>query len=252
MGSSISVTRRFKNLAKRSELLVRLYRPIKFLNITSGKDALDLFRNFRKTRLMLTVRPYTLMDYPPLMKLYELASYFEETDTSGSFVECGVCNGGSAAVIASAAKRNKNRHVWLYDSWEGFPETDERDITRDLKKAEKGGCLGFEDTVRKLLFNRLHLDSTRVHLVKGWFTETLPMKRIGPIALLHLDCDLYESVTFCLEELYDDVVKGGYIAIDDYYYYKGCKEAVDDFINSRHVNVNLIKHGYYGAHFQKE
>ena len=251
MATSISFIRRIKNLAKRSELLVRLYRPIKFLNITSVKDAFELVKNIRKTKLMLTLRPYTLMDYPPLMKLYELASYFEEAEISGSFVECGVCNGGSAAAIASPAKHNNSRHVWLFDSWEGFPETNERDITSDLRHAEKGGCLGSMDTVKQLLFIRLHLDSTRIHLVKGWFNNTLPMKQSGPIALLHLDCDLYESVMFCLEQLYDDVIEGGYIAIDDYYYYKGCKGAVDDFISHRRLKVNLIKHGYYGAHFQK-
>lgn len=53
------------------------------------------------------------------------------------------------------------------------------------------------------------LDSARVHMVKGWFADTLPRKEIGKIALLHLDCDLYESVKFCLEKLYDDIIEGG-------------------------------------------
>jgi hypothetical protein len=247
-----NLKKRIKNLVKRSQFIVRLYRPIKFLYIVSGKDLLNVGKDIRKTRLMLTIRPYTMMDYPPLSTLYESACRFERAKMSGSFVECGVRNGDSAAVIASAAKKNINRHVWLFDSWEGFPEPDERDTTQDMKRAKKGGCLGFEETVRELLFNRLQLDSTRVHLVKGWFTDTLPMKEIGPIALLHLDCDLYESVRFCLEQLYDDIINGGCIFIDDYRNYKGCKEAVNEFINRRNLKVEMIEYGGYGAYFRKE
>ncbi len=247
-----NLKKRIKKLAKRSPLIVRLYSPIKFFRRVSGKDLISVCKDIGKTKLMLTVRPYTLGDYPPLSTLYESACRFERAGTSGSFVECGVRNGGSAAVIAVAAKENINRHVWLFDSWEGFPEPDERDITLELEQAKKGGCLGFEETVRDLLFNRLQLDSARVHLVKGWFADTLPMKETGPIALLHLDCDLYESVRFCLEQLYDDVINGGSIFIDDYRYYKGCKEAVNEFINHRDLKVKLVEYGSYGAYFHKE
>ena len=252
MESVTDLKNRIENLAKKSPLVVRLYSPIKFLSIASLKDLYNLAKDMRKTRLMLTVRPYTMIDYPPLSILYESARSFERDKTSGSFVQCGVRNGGSAAVIAAAAKKNTNRHTWLFDSWEGFPEPDEKDITLTQKKAEKGGCLGYEETVRELLFSRLHLDSTRVLLVKGWFADTLPQKEIGPIALLNLHCDLYESIKFCLEQLYDDVINGGYIFIADYRYYVGSKEAVDEFINSRNLKVEPIEYGTYGVYFRKE
>jgi len=247
-----SLKQRIKNLAKKSPLIVRLYSPIKFFRITSGKDLLDVGKDLRKTKLMLTVRPYTMMDYPPLSTLYESACRFERARISGSFVECGVRNGGSAGVIAAATKNNTSRHVWLFDSWEGFPEPDERDITSDLRKPQKGGCLGFEERVRELLFKHLELDDSRIHLVKGWFADTLPRKEIVPIALLHLDCDLYESFRYCLEELYDDVTNGGCIFIDDYRYYKGCKEAVHDFIDHRNLRVELVEYGGGGVYFYKD
>ena len=201
---------------------------------------------------MQTVRPYALMDYATLSTLYERACYFKRTETSGSFVECGVRNGGSAAIIAATATKDINRHIWLFDSWEGFPETEEIDIGYDGKHAEKGAALGSEETVRELLFSQLKLDSDRVHLVKGWFDDTLPITDIGPIALLHLDCDLYKSVKFCLEHLYDDIISGGYIYIDDYRYYKGCKKAVDEFIKRRNLKVKLTEYGEWGKYFRKE
>lgn len=201
---------------------------------------------------MQTSRPYALMDYSTMSALYERACYFKKVKTSGNFVECGVRNGGSAAIIAATAKKDFDRHVWLFDSWEGFPETEDFDINFFGKKAEKGAALGSEETVRYLLFSELKLDKDRVHLVKGWFTDTLPITDVGPIALLHLDCDLYKSIKFCLEQLYDNIIDGGYIYVDDYRSYKGCKKAVDEFINRKNLKVKLIEYGEYGKFFRKE
>jgi hypothetical protein len=238
-----------KSLAKRSRMLDGLYSNFIFFKTVPGKDLLSLVKDVRKLKLILAVRPYTLLPYPRLSALYELAYRLERDKKSGSFVECGVCNGGSAAAIAAVTKGN-NRHVWLFDSWEGWPEPDEKDFT-DMQHAKKGGCLGSEEKTRELLFKRLKLDSTRVHLVKGFFSDTLPRKEIGTIALLHLDCDLYESVRFCLESLYDDVIEGGCIVIDDYGCWKGCKDAVDEFIERRKLKVDLVKVDSEGVYFRK-
>jgi O-methyltransferase len=247
-----SLNKRFRNLAKKIPFIAKAYKFYYFLKRTPRGDFFNLVTDISKVRLVLTVWSHTLLDYPPLLKLYELACRFEKDAVSGSFVECGVYNGGSAAAIATAAKKGINRHVWLFDSWEGFPEPDARDIDRNMIRAEKGGCLGFEEKVRDLLFRRLHLDSTRVHLVKGWFADTLPRSEIGPIALLHLDCDLYESVKLCLEQLYTNLIPGGCVCIDDYGYFRGCKEAVHEFTERRNLKVKLIKYGRFGAYFYKE
>jgi O-methyltransferase len=253
MKSDNSLIRRLKNLAKKSELIVTLYSWYKLLRTIPVRDFLKLGKNIEKTRSILTVTPYTLLSYTKLSRLYDLACYLEKAAISGSFVECGVWNGGSAAVLAAVAKENLNRHIWLFDSWEGWPEPDERDYNNYFHLSpQKGGCLGSEERVRDILFRRLQLDGTRVHLVKGWFADTLPRKETGTIALLHLDCDLYESVKCCLEQLYDDVIDGGCIVIDDYSCWDGCKEAVTEFINRRKLKAELIKIDYEGVYFYKE
>ena len=66
--------------------------------------------------------------------------------------------------------------------------------------------------------------------------------RIGPIAVLRLDGDFYESTRFCLETLYDRVVPGGYVIIDDYGTFEGCRAAVHEFLDSR----GLALHLHYG------
>lgn len=235
-----SLNRKLRNLAKRSRLIVRLYRWLQFYEASPLRDILNPGKGIKKFSLIVTAKPYTVMNYQKLAVLYELARRQEKAEISGSFVECGVQNGGSAAVIAAAARHNPGRHVWLFDSWEGWPTPDEIDYNSKLQFVpEEGGCLGSEDRARELLFGRLRLDATRVHLVKGWFADTLPRKEIGKISLLHLDCYLYESVKCCLEQLYDDVIDGGYIVIDDYGYWSGCQKAVDEFMKSRNLNFKL-------------
>lgn len=214
---------------------------IKTLRSISIKDFFEIY----KIKLAFTVKSYTLLGYLKLFSLYEIASSLEREKIDGSFVECGVMNGGSAGIIASVVKHNKNRHIWLFDSWEGQPEPTEYDVSSG-EQAKKGMFLGSEEKVKELIFGKLGLNNNRVHLIKGWFNDTVPSqeKKIGKIALLHIDCDWYKSVKFCLEKLYNNIVKDGIIIIDDYGYWEGCKKAVDEFIEKRNLRVGLIKTDY--------
>jgi hypothetical protein len=212
----------------------------------------DIF-NIRKLKLIRIVQPYTMIGYRRLSKLYDKAAYLERKQINGSFVECGVHNGGSAGIISSVAKDNGKRNVWLLDSWEGLPEPAESDVSYTGVVGKGGMCLGHEEKVEELLFKNLKLDDRKIYLVKGWFKETIPLCKsdIGSIALLHLDCDWYESVKFCLDELYDNVVKNGFIFIDDYGHWEGCRRAVDEFLEERNLMVGLTKIDYTGVYFQK-
>jgi hypothetical protein len=86
--------------------------------------------------------------------------------------------------------------------------------------------------VQELLFDRCGFDRREVLLRPGWFQDTLPSAgaAIGPIALLHIDADWYGSTMVCLEQLYPLVVPEGFVIIDDYGYFPGCKRAVDEFL----------------------
>jgi hypothetical protein len=83
--------------------------------------------------------------------------------------------------------------------------------------------------------------SPYVRCLKGWFDETLPAhrERIGPIALLRIDADWYESVQCCLENLYDQVAAGGFVVFDDYYTYDGCAIAVHEFLGRRRLSHRI-------------
>jgi O-methyltransferase len=253
---------RLKRQTQKSRFIVKTYRRIysffvhmnkwfRFWDITSGGDIIYLLSNLTTINLLLKVRPYTMITFRRLATLYKLASRLERDKISGSYIECGVRNGGSAAVIAAAAAKNKDRQVWLFDSWEGLPEPDEIDILYNPEDAKKGSILGEEANVRELLFSKLKLNEKRIHLVKGWFSDTLPGTETGKIALLHLDCDLYQSVKDCLENLYDKVTGDGCIVVDDYGYWSGSKKAIDEFIQDRDLKVNIVKVESQGVYFFK-
>ena len=118
--------------------------------------------------------------------------------------------------------------------------------------------LDFErlSTLRRLVervLGLLHQRSEAVHLVQGWFEDTIPQvkERMGPIALLHLDGDLYQSTKTCLEELYPAVVSGGFVVIDDYGDWKGCRKAVEEYFAAHGIVVDLVQVDWTGVYFQK-
>ena len=89
-------------------------------------------------------------------------------------------------------------------------------------------------------------------MVRGWFQDTLPKykDKIGEISFLRIDADWYESIKCCLENLYDNVITGGYIFIDDYHL-AGCNKAVEEFLKKKGLEVKFTFDDRGGAYFVK-
>lgn len=194
-----------------------------------------------KRRFIGLISPYTMTSRIGLIATYETVKEVVKNQIEGSFVECGVARGGCAALMAIIARNEeKGRRTWLFDSFEGLPRQSDKDGVqkqvrhkgREANDLAEGYCLGTFDKVSSLLYKKLGLDPLKVIMVKGWFQDSLPMVRVGKIAVLRLDGDWYESTKCCLENLYDNVVTGGYLIIDDYQL-QGCRFAVDEFQSSR-------------------
>jgi len=66
----------------------------------------------------------------------------------------------------------------------------------------------------------------------------------GPIALLRLDTDWYESTRHELEHLYPRLVRGGVLVIDDYGHWAGARKAVDDYIAEHKLCLLLNRVDY--------
>ena len=156
----------------------------------------------------------------------------------GDFAETGVWRGGSVIFIrALLSVRNiTDRVVWCADSFDGMPvpkEADKRISTSSDFSDREYLRVSLEEVKKN--FERFGLLDEQVKFLKGWFSETLPTAPIEKLALLRLDGDLYESTRDALVNLYDKLSTGGYVIIDDYNSWKGCRVAVDEFRERRGI-----------------
>ena len=212
-----------------------------------------------RTKTVLRMMPHSLIGAPGLEHTYDQALATILNSVEGAFVECGVARGGCAALLAHVATQAEpKRHCWFFDSFEGLPDPTDQDIedgrTGDhIRPLPKGACLGTIEQVSSLLFEEFGYDRDKVTLVKGWFQDTLPMSadRVGPIAMLRVDGDWFDSTYCVLREFYDLVSIGGVVVIDDYWSCHGARKATDQFLSERGVNVGLSPDGRGGMSFVK-
>ena len=92
-------------------------------------------------------------------------------------------------------------------------------------------------------FEGVPYPAERVHFVKGRVEETVPDEAPERIALLRLDTDWYESTKHELEHLYPRLVSGGVLILDDYGWWKGAREAVDEWLASTGERLLLMRAG---------
>jgi hypothetical protein len=194
--------------------------------------------------IMARIRPFTMVPERSLVELAQQVSAILTLQVPGDFVECGVWRGGASFLMAELLRQAgvSDRRVWLFDSFEGLPPPTEPDGARALAYTGDRANPWYHDNCRASLeevqgsVDALGL-ARWTRLVKGWFEETLPLhrERIGPIALLRIDGDWYSSVRCCLDNLYDQVVDGGLVILDDYYAWDGCAVATHEFLGSRRL-----------------
>lgn len=158
----------------------------------------------------------------------------------GDIVECGVSIGHGALLFTLLSNYiDKPRMYYGFDSFEGFPPPAEKDETTPI--TGKGYWANPPATVMRVLRDGRLPEETidsRIRLIKGWFNETL-LEYDGKIALLHLDCDLYDSYKISLELLYSKVQPGGVIMFDEYNdaRWPGATKAINEFFHDKTETV---------------
>lgn len=266
---------KLKSKMQESRTCVATYRVLKnalvyplqftsFKTLQPHKVPLRDFFDRKKTWLIAAVKPYTKNGYRRLANVYDLAMDIEKRNVPGAFIECGVYKGGCCAIMGAVANRYGNRRkTWYLDSFEGMPKTPSPFDGSGTDEIAGDVLLASEKDVEELVFEKLRLPRESNIIVKGWFEEVLPRikQEIGPIALLRLDADWYEATVLILNELYDQIVPGGYLIFDDYARWEGCKKAVDDFLKQRNLQpeIHFIgrTHGAFASplapmYFQKQ
>lgn len=118
----------------------------------------------------------------------------------GYFVEFGVGDGTSLRKLAAA---RPNRTMG-FDSFDGLPE------------AWNGLAAGtFAQKMIPLVVG--------ARCIRGLYGPSTLLTR-EPCALLHVDCDLYESTRWALRWFLDNKVPGAIIVFDEFFGYDGCED----------------------------
>lgn len=174
---------------------------------------------------------------------YEL--YKKISDLPGDIVETGVFKGVSFIrwlSFRNLLENENSRKVIGFDIFDEFPSiTFEKDKKYKEEFVSSAGKSLAKDSLANVLGNK---GLKNFELVKGDILETIPKYvEENPhlkIALLHIDTDTYEPVEVTLERMWDRVVKGGIVILDDYGVWPGETQAVDDFFKDKNVQIKKL------------
>jgi len=208
----------------------------------------DLLRHFPDldpafVPLYQACRAATMTSVERLYALYKSVEYVVRADIPGDFVECGVWRGGSVMMMALALQTfgGAGRRLYCFDTFEGMPPPGGRDIRHEtgetaaelLANDASGGDGGFharaplEEVERNIAATGYPAEL--VTYCQGRVEETLPASAPERVALVRLDTDWYQSTKHELVCLYPRLSAGGVLIIDDYGFFRGAREATDEY-----------------------
>ena len=161
--------------------------------------------------------------------------HMRKTEIEGDYVECGVWRGGISFAMMHSLRPYGVTGFHLFDSFQGLPMATAMDGASALEQQKNdeiwfdGNTASYEQFLKDL--KQFKPEGIEVTIHKGWFNDTLAdYPSDGCISVLRLDGDWFESTMICFEVLWDKVVPGGLILIDDYYDWSGCANAVHRFL----------------------
>jgi hypothetical protein len=122
----------------------------------------------------------------------------------GDFIECACYTGTSAKIICDYLDFNKtDKHYYLYDLFEHEEGMDHHALL------EHGSSL-YEQVKQKFV------EYPNVHVIRGSVPEILHTDAPEKIAFMHLDINSVAAEMGALELLFDRIVPGGILVLDDY------------------------------------
>jgi len=188
-----------------------------------------------------------------LIELANAVMAVEAMNVKGAIIEAGCALGGSSIVIGRT--KQPGRNFYVYDVFGTIPSPGERDpevAHQRYKEIIEGRSSGIGGDVYygyqvslldnvKQQFRDFDVapEINNVTFVQGLYEQT--MRVDFPVALAHIDCDWYESVMICLNQIVPNMVSGSLLILDDYYYWPGCRKAVDEWFSDEKDQFEFIE-----------
>lgn len=232
------------------------YFNLKLMRIGFQEPSVDMDSEF--VRLYAKYKNYTMTSVERMYAAYSAINYIEQNGIDGSVVECGVWKGGTMMLMADRLKQlnSVNRKLYLYDTYEGMTEPSDKDVDYSGKETKSrwessnktthvDWCYASLEEVKNNLTTS-NYPQEKLEYVKGKVEETIPKVTPEKIAILRLDTDWYESTKHELIHLFPLLSPGGILILDDYGFWKGQREAVDEYFKNHNIHVFLNRIDYTG------
>lgn len=165
---------------------------------------------------------------------YILASAaFHCVQLPGDFVECGTYAGtGIKTVVDYLGGKDFPKTFWGYDTFDYNPVAGHRFVGQEA---------GFYETV-----SQRFAGYRQVKLIKGFIPDSFAAGVADEVAFLHIDLNNAEGELAALEVLFDRIVPGGMLILDDYEWagsYRTQKQAEDPWFEKRGYRVMPLPTG---------
>lgn len=157
------------------------------------------------------VKDATMVDIYRMYELYTLVFQLNKLP-EGSIIEVGVWRGGTAALLAEAAKISGVKStIFACDTFTGVVKAG----GKDSKYTGGEHADTSRELVDELLFEKLQVKNVRV--LEGVFPEeTSELIKDELFRLCHIDVDVYQSAKDINEWVWDRLVIGGMVVYDDF------------------------------------
>lgn len=161
----------------------------------------------------------------------------------GNVIECGSSRCGASIIMANYLHSKQIRKIiYACDSFEGF---DRMELEKEKKlNLTKGSSKSFTSTSYlyvKRKIEKLGVQDTVIP-VKGFFQHSLPQIKSNYCFAL-IDCDLKESIIYCAETIWPNLMSKGRLVFDDYTSeeFKGARLGIEFFVDK--YRNEFLEHG---------
>jgi len=200
-----------------------------YTNHNQMGDTIDHMMSYNEHKVVLTYLQHVL-----------------DNKVEGDIVEFGCFRGNTTVAMQRLLDlNNSDKKIYVYDSFEGLPDSDKKHDKRSNGECPQKGEMScslddFTDNI-----NNHHIKMPAV--TKGFFKD-IPKNNIpDKICFALSDGDLYQSTLDMLEKTHKNMSDGGIIVFDDFIHpsklWVGCKPACDEFFKCRST-VKFIGDSY--------
>lgn len=201
-----------------------------------------LLRLFGLKIVRYSVIPYNKRILENYQVFSHLIKIVDESAVQGALVECGFGYGRSFAVMSHFAVES-NRKIWGIDSFVGFPNVSDFDLSSRNPKNGEWYVRSLAEARESINSLGIFEDEDDFQLIKLIFDEytnnPIPDEKI---ALLHIDLDLYQGYKHALEIFWDQLQCGGIVLFDEYDDVKwpGATRAINEFLDNKNISLDQI------------